>query len=308
MSSGHIQTIYHSEFRRVDGVKYTREKIDTPDGDFLNIDWLRSGSRKIVLLLHGLESDTTRSYMKGMVKALSSRGFDCAALNFRSCGGEMNRTNFFYNAGNTSDTDFVIRHIEKLPYDQIYLFGSSLGGNVTLKYIGEKGKNISKKIVRAAAISAPCDLSDSSKALERKSNLIYNRRFVKKLLRKVKAKLAVQPGSLDAGRIRFVRSLRDYDDHFTAPMFGYRDAQDYYTHESSFPLLQHIAIPTLLINAKDDPFLSGKCFPVDEAERSNRFFFEDPAHGGHLGFLSNDRKGEYWHETRVAEFLLKGFL
>lgn len=308
MSNGHIQTIYHSEFRRVDGVKYTREKIDTPDGDFLNIDWLRGGNKKVALILHGLESSTTRSYMKGMAKALFSRGFDCAAMNFRSCGGEMNRTGIFYNAGKTDDTDLVVRLLEKLPYDEIYIVGFSLGGNVALKYVGEKGKKISKKLVRAAAISAPCDLSDSSKALERTSNFIYNKRFVKKLLRKVKAKLAAHPGSLNPTRVKLVKTLRDYDNHYTAPMFGYTDAEDYYAHESSLPLLTQITIPTLLINAKDDPFLSGKCFPVEEAERSNRFFFEDPAHGGHIGFLSRDRKGEYWHETRVAEFLLKGFL
>jgi hypothetical protein len=162
--------------------------------------------------------------------------------------------------------------------------------------------------VRAAAVSAPCDLSDSSKALERKSNFMYNKRFVKKLLRKVKAKLAAQPGSLNANRIKLVASLRDYDEYYTAPMFGYTSAEDYYSHESSLPWLAQIAIPTLLINAKDDPFLCGKCFPVEESERSNKLFFEDPSHGGHLGFISGNRKGEYWHETRVAEFLLKGFL
>jgi uncharacterized protein len=303
--NNHFQTIYHSEFRRVDGITYNREKIFTPDGDFLNIDWLRNDKKSVVLILHGLESSADRPYMKGMVKALVLRGFDCAVLNLRGCGGEINKTPAFYHAGKTEDIETAVLHLQSKGYTSICLVGFSLGGNIVLKYLGERGKKALKYIARAAAVSAPCDLHSSSNSLEKITNKIYNKRFVKKLVRKIKAKMVLYPGMATDQYFRYVKTLRDFDDYYTAPMIGYSGANEYYTRESSLPLLSEIAVPTLLINAKDDPFLGKGCFPVEQSERSSALFFEAPERGGHIGFYTKPTNKEFWHETRVADFLGK---
>jgi predicted alpha/beta-fold hydrolase len=300
----HFQTIYHSEFRKVPGIEYSREKIGTPDGDFLNIDWHTKGNGKAAILVHGLESSSDRPYMKGMVKALSERGFDCAAMLLRSCGGEMNRKPMFYHAGKTDDLDLTVSHVKAKGYSTVCLVGFSLGGNIILKYLGERGRKARDVISCAAAVSTPCDLASSTDALEKFSNKVYNKRFVKKLIRKIRGKLQVLPGFIDEKLLRKVKTLKDYDNIFTAQMLGYADGAEYYRRESSLPLLPEIAVPTLLINAKDDPFLGKKCFPIEEAERSSMFYFEETDHGGHMGFLTVPSDGEYWHETRVSEFLL----
>lgn len=304
-ANNHFQTIYHSEFRRVDGIEYTREKIFTPDGDFLNIDWLCNASKSVVLIVHGLESSGDRPYMKGMVKALVHRGFDCAVLNLRGCGGEMNQTPVFYHAGKTEDIETAVSHLISKGYASICLVGFSLGGNIVLKYLGERGKKALKYITRAAAVSAPCDLHSSAASLAKITNIIYNKRFVKKLTRKIKAKMALYPGSVSDKYFRYVKTLRDFDDYYTAPMIGYSSANEYYTRESSLPFLSEIAVPTLLINAKDDPFLGKGCYPVEQSERSSAFFFEAPEKGGHIGFYTKPANKEFWHETRVADFLSK---
>jgi len=301
-SNPHYQTMYHSEIRRVKGINYIREQIDTTDGDFINLDWVKNNHHRAAIVIHGLESSTNKSYLKGMVKALATRGFDCAAMNLRSCGGEMNRTNIFYNAGKIDDLDDVVRHLEMLGYQEIVLCGFSLGGNLALKYVAEKENKISKSIFRCAAVSAPIDLKSSSEALEEQRNLFYNRRFVMKLHKKMQSKALLQPGSVSLDNFTMVKTLRDYDEHYTAPMFGYQNAEDYYLHASSRPQLHQIAIPTFLINAKDDPFLGDSCFPVEEAISNPLFYFEQTDFGGHIGFLTS-KVAEYWHETRVANFL-----
>ncbi len=298
----HYQTIYHSEFRRVTGITYLREQIETADGDFLNLDWVKNNQPRAAIVVHGLESSSHRAYLKGMVKAISKRGFDCAAMNLRSCGGEMNRTNVFYNAGKIDDLDEVVSHLETLGYSEIVLCGFSLGGNLVLKYVTEKGAQISRTISHAAAVSAPINLKSSSDALEEHKNLFYNRRFVKKLCRKITQKALLHPGSVSVEKLAQVKTLRDYDEHYTAPMFGYQNANDYYLQASSYAQLHQIAIPTLLINAQDDPFLGDGCFPITEATSHPLFYFEMTDFGGHIGFLT-PKSDEYWHETRVAEFL-----
>ena len=212
LSNPHLQTIWHSEFRIPPALLYRREKIDTPDDDFLNIDWVASGSSRTALVLHGLESSAFRPYIKGMVAALQARGFDCAALNFRGCGGELNRTRSLYNAGKTDDVHTAVMHLIGKGYREIVLCGFSLGGNVVLKYAGEQAEAINAKIIGCAAVSAPVDLSSASVALGRRANIFYNRRFVRKLYRKVRDKMIAQPGSIDTAGFARVRSLRDYDE------------------------------------------------------------------------------------------------
>jgi hypothetical protein len=172
-----------------------------------------------------------------------------------------------------------------------------------LKYAGEQAGGISPGITGCAAVSAPVDLASASAALEKKTNILYNRRFVKKLYRKVCDKMAAQPGSIDTAGFARVRCLRDYDELYTAPLGGYGSAAEYYEKASSRPLIPSITVPTLLVNAQDDPFLGSGCYPFDEAAASRTFYFECPACGGHIGFLAFQKNREYWHETRIADFL-----
>ncbi len=302
LGNSHLQTIWHSEFRRVDGISYIRRRLDTPDGDFLDLDWVQNGYSKLAILVHGLESATSRSYMKGMVKALSRRGYDCLALSLRGCGGEMNRLATLYHAGKTDDLETSVLHAFDSGYSEIFPIGFSLGGSIVLRWLGEKEKNIDPRIRVAAAISAPCDLVSSNEALNRFSNRIYNRRFVRKLLNKVRAKADASPGSVELKSLADVRTLEEFDDRYTSRGFGFDGAGDYYRKASALPLLSRISVPTLLLNAGDDPFLGAGCYPETTAENSRFLFLEVPDHGGHIGFLTGKRGGEYWHETRVSDF------
>lgn len=302
LHNSHIQTIWHSEFRRVDGVFYQRSRIDTPDGDFLDLDWIRNGRSRLAILIHGLESSTSRGYMKGMVKALSARDFDCLAMSLRGCSGEPNRLPTFYHAGKTDDIETTVNHAHASGYRSIYLIGFSLGGNMVLRWLGEKGTDLPHCLKAAAAVSAPCDLVSSSVALNRFSNRIYNKRFVRKLIRKVRAKGDLIPDLLEPGFLDPVKTLEEFDDLFTSRRFGFDGVKDYYQKASSAPLLNRITCPTLLLNAQDDPFLGPGCFPEKEARASSCFHLESPEHGGHIGFLTGNLKGEFWHERRVAEF------
>lgn len=305
-ASPHIQTIWHSEFRAASAPPYRRDILDTPDGDCITIDWVANGGSRAALVLHGLESSSKRPYMRGMVAALHARGFDCAAMNFRGCGGGLNRTGTMYNAGATADLHTAVGHLAARGYREIVLCGFSLGGNIVLKYAGEQAGDLNGRITCCAAVSAPVDLTSAAAALERPSSFLYNRRFVKKLCRKVRAKAAAQPGSIDAAGLARVRTLRDYDELYTAPLGGYAGASEYYEKASSRPFIPAIAVPALLVNAFDDPFLGQDCYPFEEAHASRTFYLECPRRGGHIGFMAFNNNGEYWHETRVAEFLSGG--
>ena len=302
LGNAHLQTIWHSEFRRVAGVAYRRSRIDTPDGDFLDLDWLDKGRQRLALLVHGLESASSRAYMKGMAKALVRRGFDCLAMSLRGCGGQINRRTAFYHAGKTDDLETTLQHVFRLGRTEIYLIGFSLGGNIVLRWLGEQGDKIDRRIIAAAAVSAPCDLVSSNQALNKPSKRLYNRRFVNKLTAKVRAKAAAMPGTVDTGFLIGLKTLEDFDEAFTARQFGFSGAQDYYRRASARPLLKRISVPTLLLNAQDDPFLGPDCFPWDIAQASGFLFLEAPEHGGHIGFLTGQAGGEYWHETRVSDF------
>lgn len=299
--NGHLQTIYPALFRKP-VVSYQRERIDTPDGDFLDLDWASAGNRRVVILLHGLEGSSEGQYIKGLVNALQRRGWDALALNFRGCSGEPNRLLRTYHSGETSDLAQVIRHVEQQQqYEQIALVGFSLGGNVCLKYLGEQGANIPARIVAAAAVSVPCDLESSCYELAKPANHFYFRRFLKRLNKKVAAKQHLLPAPLPA--VMQMKTFHEFDDAFTAPVHGFSGATDYYTRSSSRPFIPRIALPTLLINAWNDPFLSPACFPVAEAKENPAFTLVTPRNGGHVGFPLWRQNGEYWHEALLADFL-----
>jgi predicted alpha/beta-fold hydrolase len=304
LASGHLQSIFPTLYRKVRGVHYRRERIITPDDDFLDLDWSPVGSRRIAVLSHGLEGNSTRGYMLGMARALNRSGWDALAWNYRGCSGQMNRTPRFYHSGATEDLHTVVMHLlSQGIYSEVALIGFSLGGNLTLKYLGERGGDLDERIVAAATFSVPCDLKSSAGELARPSRAIYMRRFLRSLEEKVRAKIAAMPGRIPDSGFEGIRSFREFDDRYTAPMHGFRDAEEYWRRNSCRQFLGAISIPTLMVNAKNDPFLAPACYPIAEAEANPNFFLEMPESGGHVGFVSFNREGEYWMERRAIAFL-----
>ena len=303
-SNPHVQTVYPTLFRKVTGVTYSRKRINTPDEDFIDLDISSVAAERMAIVLHGLEGDSGRGYMLGMVKALNRGGWDAAALNFRGCSGESNRQVRFYHSGDTGDLRTAISQLSiDGRYSEMALVGFSLGGNVVLKYLGECGPNVPAVIRKAAAMSVPCDLTSTSHRLAEPANRMYMKRFLRLLRQKIRMKMAVMPGRLNDDGYERIRNFKDFDDRYTAPVHGFENAEDYWKKASSQPFLGQISVPTLLINAADDPFLTEPCFPVDEAKDNPFLLLEIPDHGGHVGFVTFNRSGEYWSESRVVSFL-----
>lgn len=304
LSSGHLQTIIPTLFRRVRGVSYVRERITTPDDDFLDLDWSRIGARRLALVSHGLEGDSRRHYMLGMVRALNRGGWDALAWNYRGCSGEPNRKVRSYHSGATDDLQTVISHATgQSVYQEIVLVGFSLGGNITLKYLGEKGERIDSRIKKAVAISVPCDLAGSAEQLARPSNFLYMRRFLRMFRRKIRAKMELLPGRIDDAGFERIKNFRQFDDRYTAPIHGFKNAEDYWQQCSSRFYLAAIRIPALLLNAENDPFLTAECFPYQEAREHSCLFLETPRSGGHVGFMQLNSDGWYYSEKRTVDFL-----
>lgn len=304
LRSGHLQTIAASSFRRSDPGLFTRERIDTPDGDFLDLDWTRTGNGRVAVLSHGLEGNSRRPYMVGMARMLSRCGWDVVAWNERSCSGEMNRTLRMYHNGSTDDLHLVVRHaLAAGAYDALGLVGFSLGANLSLLYLGQQGDALDPRVRAAAAFSAPCDLAASADALASWQNRLYMVQFLRSLHEKVRLKMAALPGRLSDEGYGRIRTFREFDDRYTAPLHGFRDAADYYEQCSSGTLLHRITVPALIVNALDDPFLAGGCYPAAQAAASRHVHFEMPASGGHVGFMEFAGDGAYWSERRAAAFL-----
>ncbi|GAB3829218.1 YheT family hydrolase [Pontibacter rugosus] len=299
--NGHLQTIVPSLFRQVDGVQYERERIVTPDQDFIDVDWSRVGSDTLIVLSHGLEGDTGRPYMTGMVKAFNARGIDAMAWNYRSCSGEPNKLLRSYHLGASDDLHFVLQHaLAAQTYHTVYLAGFSAGGNITLKYLGEAPDQVPAQVKRAAVFSTPVDLKGSAQKISR----IYTQRFLKTLGKKLEQKQQMYPGELDLSEYSLRWSFPEFDDRYTAPIHGFKNAEDYYARVSSKQFLKNIEIPTLLVNAKNDPFLSPECYPIQEAQANANLYLEMPAQGGHVGFAEDFRKHRYYSDARAVRFLL----
>lgn len=296
----HLQTIFAGRLRRVEGPGYARERIATPDGDFLDLDWARVGADRVVVISHGLEGSAGRAYVRGMARALNQHGWDVLAWNLRGCSGEANRNLRLYHSGATDDLDAVAQHARR-SYDEVALVGFSLGGNLTLKYLGEQGADA--PIARAVAFSVPVDLAASSGALGRWQNGLYMRYFLRSLRRKVQTKAAQFPEAVSTEGLRRIRDFQGFDDRYTAPLHGFADAADYWHQSSSKHFLPAIRVPTLLVNAADDPFLAPACYPTEVARDHVYLSLEIPEHGGHVGFVCFGEDGVYWSERRAAAFL-----
>jgi hypothetical protein len=294
----HLETIYPALFRRVQLRDFERQRITTPDNDFLDLDWLKQGAKKIIVISHGLEGNSQRAYIKGMARVFFENGFDVVAWNYRGCSGEMNKALRFYHSGATDDLATVTDRVVRGGYESVFLIGFSLGGNLTLKYAGER--ELHAKVKGVVAFSVPLDLYTSSLALARSSNWIYSKRFLKSLKKKIRAKGAMMEG-LNVAALENVKTLRNFDDVYTGPIHGFADALDYYKKSSALGFLEGIRTPTLIVNAQNDPFLSHECFP--EGITNQYVQFEAPVHGGHVGFASFNGKGLYWSELRALDFV-----
>ena len=308
--NAHLQTIVPSLFREVHGVDYLRERIETPDGDFLDLDWSyafgneNKASKKLVLVSHGLEGSSDRHYVKGVIKAIKQLGWDGLGWNCRSCSGELNRLPRFYHHGDTPDLDLVIRHaVRKHSYETIVLVGFSMGGSFTLKYFGERGHQILPQIKKGVAFSVPCDLAGCSDELSKPSKMFYTRRFLSKLNKKIKAKEKIMPDKISAEHLGNIRIFRQFDDLYSSQLHGFKDAIDYYQQASSLFYLEGIARPVLLVNTLNDPFLTPACFPKSIAEKHEFLHLEMPQQGGHVGFQRSGEK-ETYAEMRVKEWIM----
>jgi uncharacterized protein len=299
--NAHLETIYPSLIRRVQIQPYTRERIATPDDDFLDLDWLEHGSKKLLIISHGLEGSSERPYVKGLARAAFHKGYDVLAWNFRGCGGEINRQLRFYHSGATDDLDTVVSHaISKNRYSEIVLSGFSLGGNLTLKYLGER--RIDPRITHGVVFSVPVHLQSSCAKISQPSNWIYANRFLKSLKKKILLKHRSY-NSLNISPLRTIKTIETFDDTYTAPLHGFANAAEYYDRNSAIHFLPGITIPTLIINALNDPFLSEECFPYEKLKGHSTVRLETPVRGGHVGFAQFTGAGVYWSEERAMHFI-----
>lgn len=297
----HLETIFPALFRRVEIKPFQRERIITPDDDFLDLDWLTQQSKKLVILSHGLEGNSQRAYIKGMAKVFFQAGYDVLAWNYRGCSEEMNKALRFYHSGATDDLDVVVTAAIRKGYSEISLVGFSLGGNLTLKYFGEKSHHLSDVIRKAIVFSVPLHLHSSCLQISKPQNWIYSYRFLRSLKAKVKQKGLIRK-ELSIDRLDEIKSLIEFDDTYTAPLHGFQNAVHYYENCSSLYFLKSITRPTLIVNALNDPFLSKACYP-DEFRDNSLVKLETPNFGGHVGFSLFDQNGLYWSELRALDFI-----
>jgi predicted alpha/beta-fold hydrolase len=300
LPDGHTQSIYPALFRKIPLTHTHTERWELPDGDFLDVDLhMRSenlSDKPLLIVSHGLEGSSRRHYVSGVIRSLPE--YNALAWNYRSCSEEPNRNLRFYHSGATDDLDYVIQQAISRGAKDIYLAGFSLGGNLSLKWLGEKGKKASQFVRKAVAFSVPLHLSSSSQQLARRENRLYTHRFLQTLIEKVTEKSARYPQDITPSMLTSIRSLYDFDNVITGPLHGFKDAEDYYERNSSLYFLADIQVPTLIVNAKNDPFLSQECLP--ERIDSDFVQIELPDSGGHCGFYPRNYRGQTWAEQRAA--------
>ena len=289
-------------------VSYRRERWDTPDGDFVDLDWADGGSagagKPLVVLFHGLEGNSRSHYALAMMALAERRGLSGVVVNFRGCSGEPNRLARAYHSGDAQEIDWILRRLRaRTAGIPAYAVGVSLGGNALLKWLGDSGDAAREVVNSAAAVSAPLDLMAAGEALGKGFNLVYTRNFLGTLKAKSVAKLTRFPGLYDAAAVQSAATLRDFDNLVTAPLHGFRDTDDYWTRASSKPGLKNVRVPTLVINARNDPFLPAAALP-GPGEVSPSVTLEQPETGGHVGFVDGAFPGSFgWLPARVLGFV-----
>ncbi len=308
LPGGHLQTLYAYFLPRPFSFPFRRERWETPDGDFIDLDWLDFGSgTALTVLFHGLEGCSRSHYVLSLANELRRQNCPGVVVHSRGCSGEANRLVRSYHAGDSTEIDWTLRRLrDENPQRRLHAVGISMGGNDLLKWLGEQGSSASKVIDRAAAVSAPFDLKITAQRLDVGWNKrLYTRDFLRTMRRKVLAKISTHGLQLDPRLVRAARTFREFDNLYTAPIHGFKNAEDYWVQSSSKRWLKHIRVPTLVINARNDPFFPGKALPGRE-EVSDAVTLEYPESGGHVGFVTGNFPGHLgWLPRRILGFLLE---
>jgi predicted alpha/beta-fold hydrolase len=307
LPGGHAQTVYAPLRAGRADPGYRRERWETPDGDFIDLDWVDAPpAAPLVVLFHGLEGSSRSHYALAMMRALRARGWGGVVPHFRGCSGEPNRLPRAYHSGDSAEIDWILRRLGGRAARPLFAAGVSLGGNALLKWLGEQGRAAREVVAAAAAASAPLDLAVSGDALGRGLNRLYTRHFLASLKPRSLAKLDRHPGLYDAEALRRAATLREFDDLVTAPLHGFRNTDDYWKRASSRPWLGGIRVPTLVLNARNDPFVPPPCLPAPR-EVAPEVVLEFPDEGGHAGFVSGPFPGSIdWLPRRLLAFFEAG--
>ena len=313
LPGGHAQTLYAALAVPRPRVAYRRERWDTPDGDFIDLDWAENqergsriedrGETPLVVLFHGLEGSSRSHYALALMAAEREAGWRGVVVHFRGCSGEPNRLPRAYHSGDAREIDWIVRRLRaQNPASPLFATGVSLGGNALLKWLGDHGESAARIVDAAVAISVPLDLMATGDALGQGFNLVYTRNFLATLRAMSLVKLERFPGLYDANAVRASRTLREFDNLVTAPLHGFKDVDDYWTRASSKPGLRNIRVPTLVLNARNDPFVPASALP-HAGEVSAAVTLEQPGQGGHAGFVSGRFPGNLdWLPARALEF------
>ena len=300
----HFQTLWPALFRRRGKPVLMRERLELPDGDFLDLDWNGAGSsdNPFVLLLHGLEGSSASPYSWGLLAAFERRGWLAAVMHFRGCSGEPNRLARSYHSGETGDLAHVMEVIgRRFPNRVLFAAGVSLGGNVLLKWLGEGGSGT--PLAGAAAVSVPFDLGQCADRLEKGFSKVYRRYFIKLLHQSVRSKFGTwRESPINLEKLSAWRTFREFDEHVTSRLHGFDGAEDYYRRSSCGPFVARIRIPTLIVQATNDPFLPGTTVLPRAPSSSVRL--EAVPYGGHAGFVAGAVPGRprYWLDDRIPGF------
>jgi len=303
LPGGHLQTIVPS-LAPPARVPLVRERWDAPDGDFVDVDFAGdAAATRLLVLFHGLEGGSDSHYARALAAAAPAAGWRLAMPHFRGCSGEPNRRPRAYHSGDSEEIDWLLRRFSSLDKN-LFAAGVSLGGNALLKWLGERGEAAASVVRRAAAVSAPADLGAGGRALDSGLNrLFYTRHFLATLIPKSLAKLERFPGIYDGARVRTATTFYDFDGLVTAPLHGYTDTDDYWTRASCGPFLERIRVPTLMINARNDPFLPEAALVAATRRASPSVVLEFPRTGGHAGFLAGRFPGAHaWLPQRLLAF------
>ena len=299
----HLQTIWPTLIKRKVIIPFTRERFELKDGDFVDLFWCGKGNSPILLILHGLEGSSQSHYVFGLAQAMVNRGWRAVAMEFRGCSQDPNRLTRRYHSGDTGDMEEVLLAIQQRePNTPLCAVGFSLGGNVLLKWLGESDN---QPIKAAAAISVPFELAQVSSQFDKGFSKIYRYQFLKSLKKSAKKIVGIEKTGIDLTVLNQIKSLKDFDRLITAPLHGFIDDTDYYQRCSSRAFLSTIKIPTLILHAKDDPFIAADCIPNSD-ELSPFVKLELQEQGGHLGFISGTCpwRSVYWLEQRIPEYFV----
>ncbi|NLN34239.1 MAG: alpha/beta fold hydrolase [Flavobacteriaceae bacterium] len=298
----HFSTIYSGRIKKATPPLYQRQRIELEDGDFLDIDFVLKSAKRAVVLCHGLEGGSDRTYNNTSADYFLKRDFSVFAWNNRSCSGEMNRLPKLYHHGAVEDFSEMVNFVLDKGFDEIYLMGFSMGGAQVMNYLGSS--EMDSRIRAAVAVSTPIQLKSSAEALKKGFNQVYLKNFTRKISKKLKSKSLQHPDALDWSKLKMIRSFDEIDEFFTAPLHGFSGREDYYKRASPAYVMEKIQTPVLLLNALDDPFLGTESFPFEFAENNPFIYLETPRNGGHCAFPVKNSYYAY-SEIRAHEFFMK---